>query len=663
MFSTGLHKIKKSVSIVLLLSFCFTHFNVKAQDIERDQNARIKAIFLYNFTRYFEWPNTTELKLFRFGVLASDSSLIAELRNLAQKKKVGNLDIEVIPLYSATNIPALEVLYIDSKEHPAFQITNVKKHTLVVNYRGSDLYNTMIAFFNDEENKLKFALNNYLVGKSKLIMNPDFKAFSTSVIENNEAYKVNNVEIAKWQDILKKLKSSSQKQEKEVNLSNRELEEVLKNIESQNKAIENAGKIMHQQGNKIEEQTTKIDAQISELNNQKIKINEQLAAIYAQEQKLKGIKSELAKTALQNVIKQEQLDLTVQELQAQQKRMQKQKEILYVQKKDIELQSGKLIKQLEQISTQKTIIWLTFILVGLIIASLAFVYRNFKKTQKINALLETQKREITEQNTIIYAQKHLVEEKQKEITDSINYAQRIQRALLASDKILAENLKNYFVLFQPKDIVSGDFYWSAVLKNGQFILATADSTGHGVPGAIMSMLNISCLEKAIEQGLTQPAEILNFTRKKIIQTLANDGSEEGGKDGMDCSLISFDFKNNLLNFAQANNPIWIIRNKELLEFAPDKMPVGKHSRDSISFSQQSFSIQRGDQIYTLTDGLPDQFGGPKSKKFMYKQLKGLLLTNSNLPLPQQKSLLETAFNTWKGSQEQVDDVTLIGVKV
>jgi len=302
---------------------------------------------------------------------------------------------------------------------------------------------------------------------------------------------------------------------------------------------------------------------------------------------------------------------------------------------------------------------------------LAFIYvvvkLNSKRLLEDNRKLE---KTIEERTSTISHQKEEIEHKQKEILDSINYAQRIQRALLASEKLLNKNLPDYFVFFQPKDVVSGDFYWAAELKNKQFALVTADSTGHGVPGAIMSMLNISCLKEAVEsEKLYSAKDILNHTRKKVIETLANDGSESGGKDGMDCSLICLDLKNNQFTYAAANNPVWVIRingdtkEKELIELSPDKMPVGKHDRDSVSFNEHVFELQKGDVIYTLTDGLPDQFGGPKGKKFMYKQLKELLLSISNLSMQDQKSKLLEALENWRGYNEQVDDICLIGVRV
>ncbi|MBK9192058.1 MAG: SpoIIE family protein phosphatase [Crocinitomicaceae bacterium] len=271
---------------------------------------------------------------------------------------------------------------------------------------------------------------------------------------------------------------------------------------------------------------------------------------------------------------------------------------------------------------------------------------------------------MNERTQEIQYQKTLIEEKQIEILDSINYAQRIQRALLATDEILNKNLPEHFVFFQPKDIVSGDFYWAAETENNKFLLITADSTGHGVPGAIMSMLNISALEKAVDSDkLYEPADVLNSARTKIISTLAKDGSAEGGKDGMDCSLIRFDFMKMEISFSGANDGIWIFRNGTMLEFEPDRMPVGKHLRDKIPFNQIEIPILKGDLIFMFTDGFADQFGGDKGKKFKYKSLKNVLIQNAHLSMNEQQQNLANVLQDWKGELEQVDDVCVIGIKI
>ena len=231
------------------------------------------------------------------------------------------------------------------------------------------------------------------------------------------------------------------------------------------------------------------------------------------------------------------------------------------------------------------------------------------------------------------------------------------------DALAKNGDKNFFILYKPKDIVSGDFYWALEIDN-KFYICTADCTGHGVPGAFMSMLNISYLnESIIEKGIKKPNEVLNHIRTEIIQSLNPEGSEEESKDGMDCILACFDFTTYTLEYAAANNSFYVIRDKEIIPCPADKMPVGKSPRDHEPFTLHTVKLQKGDVVYMLTDGLPDQFGGPKSKKFKYKQLEEVLLSAHSLSMEKQKEILKERFNTWKGNLEQVDDVLVIGVRV
>ena len=229
--------------------------------------------------------------------------------------------------------------------------------------------------------------------------------------------------------------------------------------------------------------------------------------------------------------------------------------------------------------------------------------------------------------------------------------------------------QNFFILYKPKDIVSGDFYYALAHKNASsknelFYICAADCTGHGVPGAFMSMLGVSSLnESIIEKNISQPNEILNDIRNSIIASLNPEGSEEEAKDGMDCVLCAYDFENMQLHVAAANNPLWIIRNGGLDEYKPDKMPVGKYGDELKPFSLQTINLQKGDVVYSFTDGYADQFGGPKGKKFKYKQLEEKLLAYHNLPMEEQKKNLAEIFENWKGNMEQIDDVLVIGVKI
>ncbi|MFN7913391.1 MAG: SpoIIE family protein phosphatase [Bacteroidota bacterium] len=285
------------------------------------------------------------------------------------------------------------------------------------------------------------------------------------------------------------------------------------------------------------------------------------------------------------------------------------------------------------------------------------------KQQKLENIIYERTSEITVKAKEIEHQKFQLEEKQKEIIDSIRYAKRIQQALLATKSVLDRNLNNYFVYYNPKDIVSGDFYW-ATNHHNLFYLIVADSTGHGVPGAFMSLLNINYLHEAInEKQILEPANILNYVRTRLINSLAEDGSEEGGKDGMDCSLLCFNFERMELQYACAYNSILLIRDNQLLELECDRMPVGKGPKGEISFRNYSIEIKPNDLLFALTDGYADQFGGATGKKLKYKNLKNYILKNSQLSLIDQKIQLENSFNEWRGNIEQIDDVCIFGIKI
>lgn len=261
-------------------------------------------------------------------------------------------------------------------------------------------------------------------------------------------------------------------------------------------------------------------------------------------------------------------------------------------------------------------------------------------------------------NAVITEQKKIVDEKQKEILDSINYAKKIQLTLLAHEDLLNEHLGEHFILFRPKDIVSGDFYWASHQEN-KFYLAVCDSTGHGVPGAFMSLLNISFLNEAInEKGISSPEAILNHVRLRLLQSV----SKEGASDGMDGTLLCIDKQQNSIAYSSAFNTPVIATNGSIESLPADKMPIGKGVKEN-SFTLQTIHANSGSMLYLYTDGYADQFGGPKGKKFKYAQLNALLAEISSLPAAEQKKRLEDAFTNWRGEQEQVDDVCLIGIRL
>jgi len=445
-----------------------------------------------------------------------------------------------------------------------------------------------------------------------------------------------------------------------------------------------------------------------------------------------------------------------------------------------------------------------------ILGSLRASRKKTKIISKQKEEVEQQKTLVEEKNDLIEHQKAIVEEKNKDITDSIRYASRIQRALLTSDDYMSKYMSEYFIMFRPRDIVSGDFYWaykapaqaypiakqveavdnkiadaalvpsleekalafkkrsteaekiawhllkansagfpisrqhvfgqyivdfvnvetktvieidddirdsqseqekqrmawldkngfeviryksdeiikgslkfldsviakleqraSKVLPNGEdlggaglFYFACCDCTGHGVPGAFMSLLNINMLnETIIERNITRPDLVLNDVRHNIIKALNPEKVDTASQDGMDCAICAIDFKNNTLQAACANNPMWIVRGTELIEIPADKMPVGIHHGEQKSFTLHNAKLAKGDTIYMFTDGYADQFGGPKGKKFKYKALQELVMSISQRPMTEQKLVLEKTMDEWKGGLEQIDDILIVGIRI
>lgn len=254
-----------------------------------------------------------------------------------------------------------------------------------------------------------------------------------------------------------------------------------------------------------------------------------------------------------------------------------------------------------------------------------------------------------------------IEEKNKSILDSINYAKRIQKAILPSDADIKKLLPESFVLYLPKDVVSGDFYW--VENKGETkLFAAVDCTGHGVPGAFMSMIGNTLLNEIVnDKDFINPGEILSNLREGVIKALKQTGEEGENQDGMDISLCTL--KNNVLEYAGANNPLWLIRNGVFEEVLADKQPIGIYYGASKPFTNHQLEVSSGDCIYIFTDGYADQMGGPKGKKFKYKALEELILKIHALPMEEQKQILEATINEWKANLEQVDDILLLGIRV
>ena len=301
--------------------------------------------------------------------------------------------------------------------------------------------------------------------------------------------------------------------------------------------------------------------------------------------------------------------------------------------------------------------------IAVLLITALIVFKRLQVTRRQKVVIEAQKKQVEQQKSLVENQKLIVEEKHKEITDSINYAKRIQFAILPPDKMVKEYLPSSFVYYQPKDIVAGDFYWMepCVLPSGgkSVLFAAADCTGHGVPGALVSVVCNNGLNRSVREfGLREPGQILDKTREIVIQEFEK--SEEEVKDGMDIALCYLE--GTTLSYAGANNPLWIVRNGEILETKANKQPIGQFHAP-VPYTTHQFELEKGDTIYVFSDGFVDQFGGEKGKKFKARAFRALLLSIQSEPMDRQHTLIHEAFENWRGSFEQIDDVCVLGVRI
>jgi len=336
-----------------------------------------------------------------------------------------------------------------------------------------------------------------------------------------------------------------------------------------------------------------------------------------------------------------------------------------VEKKEAEMN----IIAKEEKKRESTIIYAVAGTLFIVIVFSVFLYRRFKITQRQNVVIEKQKEEVLRQKNVAEELRGVAElerkfsdEKRREILESIHYAKRIQDALLKVQELSNPHLPEHFVFFKPKDIVSGDFYWT-LEKENNYYLAVADCTGHGVPGAFLTMLGTSFLiEINSVPDLLTPAEILNQLRKRFIKELGQTGKYGENKDGMDISMVRINLKTRETQWAGANNAVYFVSGNELTEIKPDKQPIS-YADNLKPFTNHTFQLQKDDSIYLFSDGFEDQFGGPLGKKFMSKQMKGAFLSISHLGTLERKERLNAIFEQWKGGLSQIDDVCIVGIKV
>lgn len=329
----------------------------------------------------------------------------------------------------------------------------------------------------------------------------------------------------------------------------------------------------------------------------------------------------------------------------------------------LEEEKRKIVAQQEEEKKNLIIMFISIGLIILVVFTLS-LYNRFRLIKKQKALIEKQKTLVDEQKSELVNINGELSSKNNMITDSINYAKKIQKAVLPDEEPFKKYFQDIFVLYQPKDIVSGDFYWGYKTEK-EILFTVADCTGHGVPGAFMSLIGSNILDKIVgELNITRPDLILEQLSKELYNRLHSEESDADVKDGMDLVMCSINLETKKLQFAGAYNPMYIVRNNELTQFKTDRYQLGNPDHlASKKISLQTFDLQKDDMLYLFSDGFPDQKGGPNGKKYFYPPFREILTKNSTLALSEQKDILEKELASWKGDKEQLDDILIMGIKL
>lgn len=602
---------KRFNHLVLLAIFILSASTILAQQGFTNET---RALFILDISRYVQFADSARgSDQFIITILDNDSNLYFDLEKLARTRK--EIQGKPIAIKVCTDILYLQpsqVVFLNRED--GFEIEEVIKktkggHTLLIS-EGYPFRSSMINFvvFDGEP---RFEANEELMIQEGLFVNELFLAQAIKTREDWESlYEVTEGELEMEKSITEKQYLLIEQQQDQIHdqelliRENRQtLESLRKEIEDREMEIDQKTEVLQTQGAEIEMQKATIQAQVEEVREQKSVLADQELSIREQEEAISQKEEKIRK------------------------------------------QDEKIVLQAEAIQTQRIIIYAVALALLLVFGLVYFIWRNFQNKKRANILLQAQR------DQIAYQKKH--------ITDSIEYAKMIQTAILPSMELFSHKL-DHFVLFKPRDIVSGDFYWVKELDE-KILIVTADCTGHGVPGAFMSMLGVSLLnEIIISKEISRPDLVLNHLRDKIIEALR----QESGcivKDGMDMTVCLFDRKTLQLQFSGANNPLYLISDGELKQLRGDKMPVAIHDIMD-PFILHKLKLKPGDTFYTFSDGFADQFGGPDRKKFLAKNFKRLLLSIQDLSMIEQGKRLDEVFTDYRKEVEQIDDVVVIGVK-
>jgi serine phosphatase RsbU (regulator of sigma subunit) len=599
-------------------------------------NNPTRALYIFDLAKYIDYgPGFQDSSNFKIGVLLGDYDLIYELGLLAKTRtRIQDKPVMVVGFRNISSITHTQVLYLN--KNAGFSIDQVKAkitgHQTMLISEGYEFRESMMNFI-VVNGRPRYDINEEMVKGAGMSVPQEVLLMAVKTREDWQ----NLFDIASRE--IETQKVTIKKQTDTIEIQKQEILEQKFFLDSLDKEISLKEQMLSEKQKVLEEQLDHINRQQGEISSQRKLIMAQQTEVQVQKDTLEKQKEKIS-------LQLEMID-----------------EQLY----KIKEQENRIRIQVATLEKQKLVLY--FVILALLLTSFLFyyIYRSYRIKKEANIRLEEknrtismQKEEITLQRDLAAAQRDQIAYQKKHITDSIVYARRIQAALLPSLELFSDRLE-HFVLYRPLDIVSGDFYWVSTQGSKQIIIA-ADCTGHGVPGAFMSMLGVTLLNEIVNgKHIIMPDQIIENVRSGVIKSLNQVADEESLKDGMDMAVTMIDFKKDVLWYSGANSPLYLVRDKELIHYRADKMPASIHYKMH-PFTLHQVELKKGDAFYVFSDGYADQFGGPNHKKFMSVKLKETLVSMTGMPMLKQGEKLNEIFEQWKGNNPQVDDITLVGVR-
>jgi serine phosphatase RsbU (regulator of sigma subunit) len=614
---------------------------------------KVLALYTINFLKFTQWPDDAlNDEVLRFAIVQDSITYDQILQVLSENPNERNINgrtLEVSFLDAAEGIGAYDAVYMDyASGYTASELLGmIEDRPILLMTYGYGYNETMLNIFK-EGNTVQFQLNDEQATAHRLSFADALYTLASEVSEDD------------WKELV----SSYHKDLQQEKAKNRALTEEVDALTAE---VNKLGKEINVRSKQLKVIQMRIERQLRELQSMEQEVALKAAELGSAQAEVRAMEDEVAKKEAAIDAAELQLNEQREELTA-----------LVDNYHEVEAQMSDALKLL---NNQRIVIYGMVVIAFIFLLLSGVAYYNFRKQRQHAKVIAAQKKQVETQRDEITEKSIQLEEKNREITDSITYAKRIQDAILPPSSMVDEYLNENFILYKPKDIVAGDFYWLEPINN-QVYFAAADCTGHGVPGAMVSVLCNNGLNRSVREfGLRRPGEILSKTRELVIAEFEK--SEEEVKDGMDIAFCAFDREKYTLEFAGAQNPLWVISKRPSLgegveqrsaysiesvpdvylhEIKADKEPIGKYA-SSTPFSNHKVQLEKGDVIYLFSDGYADQFGGDKGKKFKYRAFKDLLLTLHKLPMEEQHQHIEERFETWRGDLEQIDDVCVMGVRV